>query len=210
VGNPRVVAARPMRHRLEPVGAERTVMRIAPYIVVSVLGCGGRLADGGSEVGRANADASAASSGGGYGSSTGGSGSGGNSSGGSTSGGSVGSSGADAPPDCSSDSALNCPGNSHGYNCETNPEVPGSWLACSAPTARSDYCCMAWNYPLEPCVGDNQLTTACAATTDTFAMFSFQCNNKSDSPSTLNVALACGAGTPDPDGFHTDFCCHFE
>jgi hypothetical protein len=185
VGEHVAVAARPVRPRLERVGDERTLMHTAPYVVVLLLGCGGRLADDGSEAGRGNADASAARSS------------------------SLGSSGVDLPPDCTPEVALNCPGSSQGYSCATNPEVPGSWLACSAPTATSDYCCMAWNHPIEPCVGDNRLTTACSVTADTLTTFVFQCNNEADSPSTLNAALVCDAGIPDPDGIHADFCCHF-
>jgi hypothetical protein len=116
----------------------------------------------------------------------------------------------EVPPYCSRDAALDCPGNAQGFSCTSNPEFVGSWLSCSTPTTGSGYCCILWNFPLDPCTPDNSLADVCPARDDAPTTFAYQCLGKADDPRLLDSSLTCAAGIPDADGIHVDFCCTLE
>jgi hypothetical protein len=168
-------------------------LRILANTLLVIVGCGGKLAEDDSGARNASDDAAASDA-----------------SGDSAASNTSGLSPAGAPQGCSIDSALRCPGGTHGYSCLSNPETDDSMLSCSTPTTALGYCCFRWSYPIDPCTPDNALSDLCPAPGDAPTAFAYQCNNGADNPTSLNSALTCGAAVPDADGVHVDFCCAFK
>ena len=115
------------------------------------------------------------------------------------------------PADCSAcvdAPALTCAGGASGHACATGstPGQGSTTLACSGPAGdagEADVCCFAWTFGTAQCIPKDTfdgVNPACPALS-----YGFECSAGS-TPSAVDPALACSAGTPDVGGT-SDYCC---
>ena len=102
------------------------------------------------------------------------------------------------------DTVTGCTGNSYGFSCTGSdaPDASDTSLVCSEGVMTGSdtiYCCV--DNTDATCVQDDTITCPSSGADGSFGL---KCSTSADP---TDPTLNCSAGTADPDGSSTDFCC---
>jgi hypothetical protein len=112
-------------------------------------------------------------------------------------------------PGCTATTIATCPTAAQAYSCVAGSfpyGTQGVTLECSSPvlttSGDSNYCCTPSTAPqTSACTWNSASSSSCPG-------LPFRCK-PGDDPATLDSQLTCNAGSADPDGTSTDFCCSY-